>query len=102
MKPMRKSVVQLIVATGITLSSAIVYGQPVVTPYPSHENGPALTQEEEASRQNNMGPGMIGGQAEGVGGTVAPELGGTLGGSGMDRLPETPGPAPEDLTGVTD
>ncbi len=108
MKAMRKNVVHLAVAAGIMLSSAMVYGQAVMTPFSPNENGPVLNPSEEAALQNSIGTSAAEcvtpyspnecGPAEARGGTLAPELGGTLG-SGMHRLPDTPGPNPHDLIG---
>lgn len=112
MKDMRKAMMGLIVATGLGLSSAMVYAQAVITPYSPNEAGPAPTQQEEATLENGVSEGTSAeacvtpyspnecGPAEArTGGTVAPELGGTLGSSSLGRLPETPGPHPEDQVG---
>lgn len=103
MKDMRKTMMGLIIATGLGLTSAMVYAQAVITPYPSNEVGPALTEQEEAALENTIGGGTVpceaapysppecgGADALPAGGTVAPELGGTLSGGSLDRLPETP------------
>ena len=112
MKDMRKTIVGLIIGTGLGLTSAMVYAQAVITPYSPNEVGPALTEQEEAALGNTIGGGSVpceaapysppecgGAEALPAGGTVAPELGGVLPGASLDRLPETPGPQPEDLIG---
>jgi len=105
MKATRKTMLGLIVATGLGLSSAMVYAQAVITPYSPNESGPALSASEEAALENSGGAGTSEacvtpyspnecGPAEArTGGTVAPELGGTLGSDSTGQLPETPGPA---------
>jgi len=103
MKDMRKTMTGLIVATGLGLCSSMVYAQAVITPYSPNEVGPAPTPTEEVALENSIGmasaeacvtPSSTNecGPAEArTGGTVAPELGGTLGTS-LDRLPEMPSP----------
>ena len=103
MTNIRKNLIGLTLAAGLTGFGAMAFGQSVVTPYSPNEAGPSLSPAEEMNFENTMGAGVSCetpyspnecGPAElpSRGGTVAPDMGGAINinGGSLDRLPDTP------------
>ena len=101
MKSTRKNLVNLIAAAGLVAATGLVYGQAAITPFSPDEVSGSISPQEDAVQQN----GAVEDSAQsapaaepGVGGTIAPVMGGAVTGGSADESSAFPSEQPDTNT----